>query len=132
MIEKEQGFPRAPDPVSILRDEFNIKIIQMPGSKLPSAVLKLGFNKMNSRRSLWLEDVKANMFKMEKINANIATGEEIEGYHSGGEDQVTMTQDNNQDQHVDEMEVEFDDDLGDLGPEEDEEWKGLGDMDESE
>ncbi|KAH9816129.1 hypothetical protein DFH28DRAFT_927482 [Melampsora americana] len=131
LIGKEQGFPRAPDPVSILRNDFNIKIIQMPDSKLPSAVLKLGFNKMNSRRSLWLEDVKAKMFKMEKINTNPTGKEEIQGDDSGGEDEVTMTQDDRQYQGVDEMEVKFDDELEDLEQEEEKEWNGLGYMENS-
>ncbi|KAH9817934.1 hypothetical protein DFH28DRAFT_889165 [Melampsora americana] len=132
LIGKEQGFPRAPDPVSILRNDFNIKIIQMPDSKLPSAVLNLGFNKMNSRQSLWLEDVKAKMFKMEKINTNPTGEEEIQADDSGGEEELTMTQDNCQYQGVDEMEVEFDDESEDLQQEEEKEWNGLEYMENSE
>ncbi|EGG11668.1 uncharacterized protein MELLADRAFT_90958 [Melampsora larici-populina 98AG31] len=130
LIGKEQGFPRAADPVSILRDDYNLKIIQIPGSKLPSSVLKLGFNKMNSRRSLWLEDLMANKFKMEKINTT--PEEDIQGDEPGGEieDQVTMTQDNHE--NADVMGDNFEDDMEDLEEEEEEEWNGFGDEDDSE
>ncbi|EGG02884.1 uncharacterized protein MELLADRAFT_90479 [Melampsora larici-populina 98AG31] len=91
---KEQGFPRGPDPVSLLREDHGINIIQLPGSKLPSEVLKLGFNAMNSRRSLWLQDVQANKFKMEKIKADSEPLEETADESvSATEDLVMMTQD---------------------------------------
>ncbi|KAH9807439.1 hypothetical protein DFH28DRAFT_915401 [Melampsora americana] len=129
LIGKDQGFPRGPDPVSILRDKFNIKIIQMPGSKLTSKLLKLGFNRMNSSRNLWLEDIKANLFRLEKIKkANLTSGEDIHGKQSDGEDQVTMTQVIHQNTGVDDLEMGFDEDLEDL---EEEEWKGFVNIDDS-
>lgn len=100
----------------------------MPGSKLPSAVLKLGFNKMNSRRSLWLDDIKANMFKMERIDANLSSPEDIQQDETGAVDQVTMTQDQQGYHGLHEMEVDLDDAWG--VPEE-EEWHGIEDIDDS-
>ncbi|KAH9813474.1 hypothetical protein DFH28DRAFT_896353 [Melampsora americana] len=130
LIGKDQGFPRGPDPVSILRDNFDIKIIQMPGSKLTSNALKLGFNRMNSGRNLWLEDIKANLFRMEKITKpNLTTEDDIHGNESDGKDQVTMTQVIHQNTGVDDLEMGFDEHLEDL---EKEEWNGFGDIDDSE
>ncbi|KAH9806653.1 hypothetical protein DFH28DRAFT_1142555 [Melampsora americana] len=126
LIAKDAGFPRAPDPVSILRDDFDIQIIQMPGSKLPSTVLKLGFNKMNTSRSLWLEDIKANLFKMEKINTKLTSEQDLQGDDTGGDDQVTMTQDYHQYHGLDDMEAGLDDELEDLDEGEEEEWNGIG------
>ncbi|EGG06172.1 uncharacterized protein MELLADRAFT_87324 [Melampsora larici-populina 98AG31] len=130
LIGKEQGFPRGPDPVAILRDDYNLKIIQTTGSKLTSQILKLGFNKMNSRRSLWLEDVRANNFRMERINTpNTTTEEDINMDESAGEDQVTMTQDqprNTADAH---LQMDFEEEMEDL---EEEEWNGFEEIDESE
>ncbi|EGF98959.1 uncharacterized protein MELLADRAFT_95022 [Melampsora larici-populina 98AG31] len=106
----EVGFPRGPDPESILLDKYNIKIIQMHACKLPHETLKLGFNAMNSRRSLWLDDVKANLFKLEKFD----TGHEQndDDNRMDLDEEVTNTQDLAIDDEVDE----------------DEEWTGLGDM----
>ncbi|EGG08468.1 uncharacterized protein MELLADRAFT_84646 [Melampsora larici-populina 98AG31] len=62
------GFPRGPDPGKLLLDKgWKVKIKQLPGSSLPPEVLKLGFNAMNSRRSLWLNDLQAGLFRFEKI-----------------------------------------------------------------
>ncbi|KAH9809609.1 hypothetical protein DFH28DRAFT_904505 [Melampsora americana] len=130
LIGKDQGFPRGPDPVSILRDNFDIKIIQIPGSKLTSNALKLGFNRMNSGRNLWLEDIKANMFRMEKITKpNLTTEDDIHGNESDVEDQVTMTQVIHQNTAIDDLEMGFDDDLEHI---EEEEWNGFGHIDDSE
>ena len=62
------GFPRGPDPGKLLLGKgWKVKIRQLPGSSLPPEVLKLGFNAMNSRRSLWLNDIKSGLFILEKI-----------------------------------------------------------------
>jgi hypothetical protein len=124
LLGKEQGFPRGPDPVSLLRKDHGINIIQLPGSKLPSEVLKLGFNAMNSRRSLWLEDLQANKFKMEKLEAD--SEKTANGPDSATEDKVTMTQDFRTDQQNHNFVKELDEDSE--GSEE--EWRGLGDVDD--
>ncbi|KAH9816911.1 hypothetical protein DFH28DRAFT_1125046 [Melampsora americana] len=67
LLGYELGFPQGPNTEAILSDKgYNIKIVQLPGSKLPYETLKLGFNAMNSHRSLWLDDFKANLFKLER------------------------------------------------------------------
>ncbi|EGG08886.1 uncharacterized protein MELLADRAFT_84436 [Melampsora larici-populina 98AG31] len=117
---KEQGFPRGPDPESKLLDTYNIKIIQLPGSSLPKEVLKLGFNGMNSRRSLWLSDVQANLFRMKK--AGPESPEEPHDLNTDTDAQVIMTQDNNIDDYTMESLEEEE--------EEEEEWNGFGDLDD--
>ncbi|EGG04285.1 uncharacterized protein MELLADRAFT_89517 [Melampsora larici-populina 98AG31] len=118
---KEQGFPRCPDPESLLLKTYNIKVVQLPGSTLPKDVLKLGFNGMNSRRSLWLSDVKKNLFRMEKVtpNSHVADLETLGNELNDDTDvQVMMTQDNDHDLEDDMMETL-----------EEEEWNGFGDID---
>ncbi|EGF97895.1 uncharacterized protein MELLADRAFT_84179 [Melampsora larici-populina 98AG31] len=118
---KEQGFPRCPDPESLLLDTYNIKVVQMPGSTLPKDVLKLGFNGMNSRRSLWLSDVQKNLFRLEKVTPNSDVADSDTRGNQLNEDldfQVTMTQDNDNDLEHNMMEA-F----------EEEEWNGFGDID---
>ncbi|EGG07832.1 uncharacterized protein MELLADRAFT_85383 [Melampsora larici-populina 98AG31] len=120
---KEQGFPRCPDPESVLLETYNIKIIQLPGSTLPKAVLKLGFNGMNSRRSLWLSDVQKNLFRLQKVSASSDVAESDSGGIEMNEEadaKVTMTQDNHGDLGNDMMET--------LEGEEEEEWNGFGDI----
>ncbi|KAH9820354.1 hypothetical protein DFH28DRAFT_1079761 [Melampsora americana] len=110
LLGYEVGFPHGPDPKTILLDKYNIKIIQMHASKLPHETLKLGFNAMNSRRSLWLDDLKSDSFRLEKIDTR----------HEEEDDDNIMVIDeeiaNTQDLRID--------DKGD----EDGEWTGLGDM----
>ncbi|KAH9808155.1 hypothetical protein DFH28DRAFT_1088075 [Melampsora americana] len=89
---------------------YNIKILQLPGSKLPYETLKLGFNAMNSRRSLLLDDFKANLFKLEKIGPS--DQEEENSDQMDIEEEVTNTQN-----------VTIDDELN-----ENTEWTGLGDL----
>ncbi|EGG07534.1 uncharacterized protein MELLADRAFT_85643 [Melampsora larici-populina 98AG31] len=109
LLGYEVGFPRGPDPEAILLDKYNIKIIQMHASKLPHETLKLGFNAMNSRRSLWLDDVKANLFKLEKMDTD---EEDDDDNRMNIDEEVTNTQD-----------LPIDDEM-----DEDEEWTGLGDI----
>ncbi|KAH9810944.1 hypothetical protein DFH28DRAFT_901594 [Melampsora americana] len=128
LLGKEQGFPRGPDPVSLLRKDHGINIIQLPGSKLPSEVLKLGFNGMNSRRSLWLEDVKANKFKLEKMEADSESLKETaNGSDSATEDEVMMTQDFKNDQQNHNFVMGLDED----SEESEDEWNGLGDFNDN-
>ncbi|EGG01993.1 uncharacterized protein MELLADRAFT_91747 [Melampsora larici-populina 98AG31] len=64
-----QGFPCGPDPVKRAEDKFSLRVIQLPGSALSTEVLALGFDKMKtSQRRLWLDDVNAGFFKLEKIS----------------------------------------------------------------
>ncbi|EGG04774.1 uncharacterized protein MELLADRAFT_88519 [Melampsora larici-populina 98AG31] len=110
LLGYEVGFPRGPDPEAILLDKgYDIKIIQLPGSKLPYQTLKLGFNAMNSRRSLWLDDIKANLFNLEKIASPDVQNDDI--VQMDIDEEVTNTQG-----------VTLDDEVDD-----DEEWGGLGD-----
>ncbi|KAH9813699.1 hypothetical protein DFH28DRAFT_1083484 [Melampsora americana] len=68
LLKSNLGFPRGPDPEKLMMDKgWKVKIKQMPGSTLPPEILKLGFNAMNSRRSLWLNDLRAGLFQFEKI-----------------------------------------------------------------
>ncbi|KAH9809637.1 hypothetical protein DFH28DRAFT_1086091 [Melampsora americana] len=61
-------FPRGPDPIKLLPEKgYRGKLIQEEGSTLPPKVLKLGFKGMNSKRSLWLNDMKAGLFQFEKV-----------------------------------------------------------------
>ncbi|KAH9818254.1 hypothetical protein DFH28DRAFT_1080760 [Melampsora americana] len=111
LLGYEVGFPRGPDPKAILLDKYNIKIIQMHASKLPHETLKLGFNAMNSRRSLWLDDIKSNLFRLEKNDT---------GHEEDDDDNIMVIDEeiaNTQDLRVDDKE----DDDG--------EWTGLGDLD---
>ncbi|KAH9809027.1 hypothetical protein DFH28DRAFT_907032 [Melampsora americana] len=111
LLGYELGFPRGPNPEAILLDKgYNIKIVQLPGSKLPYETLKLGFNAMNSRRSLWLDDFKANLFKLEKIGPS--DQEEENSDQMDIDEEVTNTQN-----------VTIDDELN-----ENAEWTGLGDL----
>ncbi|KAH9809957.1 hypothetical protein DFH28DRAFT_1085940 [Melampsora americana] len=74
----KHGFPRGPDPESILENKYLLKIIQLPGLKLTKEVLKLGFNGMNTY-------VKANLFKMVKLsssNSNSENEDDDESDHS--------------------------------------------------
>ncbi|EGF97975.1 uncharacterized protein MELLADRAFT_84128 [Melampsora larici-populina 98AG31] len=120
---KEKGFPRCPDPESLLLYTYNIKVVQMPGSTLPKDVLKLGFNGMNSRRSLWLSDVQKNLFRLEKVTPNSDVADSDTRGNQLNEDldfQVTMTQDNDNDNDLEhDMMEAF----------EEEEWNGFGDID---
>ncbi|KAH9807370.1 hypothetical protein DFH28DRAFT_1089619 [Melampsora americana] len=104
LLGYEVGFPRGPDPKTILLEKYNIKIIQMHASKLPHETLNA------SRRSLWLDDLKSNSFRLEKIDTR----------HEEDDDDNIMVIDeeiaNTQDLRID--------DKGD----EDGEWTGLGDM----
>ncbi|KAH9824099.1 hypothetical protein DFH28DRAFT_1077894 [Melampsora americana] len=68
LLKSNLGFPCGPDPEKLMMEKgWKVKIKQMPGSTLPSEILKLGFNAMNSRRSLWLNDLRAGLFQFEKI-----------------------------------------------------------------
>ncbi|KAH9812017.1 hypothetical protein DFH28DRAFT_899719 [Melampsora americana] len=68
LLKSELGFPRGPDPEALLRAKgWKVKIKQLPDSSLPPEVLKLGFSAMNSRRSLWLKDLEAGLFRFEKL-----------------------------------------------------------------
>ncbi|EGG09342.1 uncharacterized protein MELLADRAFT_96250 [Melampsora larici-populina 98AG31] len=105
-----QGFPRGTDPAArLIKKGYNIKMVQLPGSTLPSEVLQLGFNAMtNSRRNLWLNDVNAGLFKLEKI--------------PGEDDHMSVHESDQEDTNF-----EKDQDKSDENPEEDEpEWHGLG------
>lgn len=65
--EPSQGFPHKPDPAQLLKDKgYKVKIVQLEGSSLKPEDLLLGFDKMNSKRSLWLKDLEAGLFKLEK------------------------------------------------------------------
>jgi hypothetical protein len=64
---------------------------------------------MNSRRSLWLDDLNAGVFKLEKIGSSDQEDEDNDQMQT---DEVTNTQD-----------VTFDDESS-----EKEEWGGLGDL----
>ncbi|KAH9807996.1 hypothetical protein DFH28DRAFT_1121809 [Melampsora americana] len=124
LIGKDQGFPRCPNPESVLLETYNIKIIQLPGSSLPKDVLKLGFNGMNSRRSLWLSDVQNNLFRLQKATASSDVGNsETEGNDliNHTDAPVMMTQDDNDEIINDMMETV-----------EEEEWIGVGDIEEEE
>ncbi|KAH9807639.1 hypothetical protein DFH28DRAFT_1089131 [Melampsora americana] len=124
LIGKDQGFPRCPNPESVLLETYNIKIIQLPGSTLPKDVLKLGFNGMNSRRSLWLSDVQNNLFRLQKATASSDVGNsETEGNDliNHTDAPVMMTQDDNDEIINDMMETV-----------EEEEWIGVGDIEEEE
>ncbi|KAH9809037.1 hypothetical protein DFH28DRAFT_1086992 [Melampsora americana] len=122
LIGYEHGFSRGPDPESILENKYLVKIIQLPGSKLTKEVLKLGFNGMNSCRKIWLQDVKANLFKMVKLsssNSNCENEDDDESDHSDTDQEVMMTQDFLNIQQSEEA----------MGSED--EWNGLGvDFDE--
>ena len=96
-----------------------MRIRQLPGSTLPPEVLKLGFNAMNSRCSLWLNDIKAGLFIFEKIadDDEIADNEE--------EPKIVGLQDTLLDDDSEET-VENGSQL-ELGMgEEPEEWNGIG------
>ncbi|EGG03928.1 uncharacterized protein MELLADRAFT_89741 [Melampsora larici-populina 98AG31] len=122
MIGYEHGFPRGPDPESILENKYLLKIIQLPGSKLSKEVLKLGFNGMNGCRKIWLDDVQANLFKMVKLSSAHSDGEHEDDNirdNSGAEQEVMRTQDIQNNLETDDL----------MGSEE--KWNGLGeDFDE--
>ncbi|KAH9807992.1 hypothetical protein DFH28DRAFT_911765 [Melampsora americana] len=60
-----RGFPRKPNSEQCLRDRgFKLKIVQLEGSSLKPEDLLLGVDKMNSKRKLWLDDLKAGLFKL--------------------------------------------------------------------
>ncbi|EGF97077.1 uncharacterized protein MELLADRAFT_88303 [Melampsora larici-populina 98AG31] len=122
MIGYEHGFPRGPDPERILENKYLLKIIQLRGSKLPKEVLKLGFNGMNSRRKIWLEDVQAHLFKIVKMSSSHSDDEHEDHNNPGNSDSeqdVMMTQDIQNNLETDDL----------IGSEE--EWNGLGeDFDE--
>lgn len=70
-IKPSQGFPRGPDPASLLiKMGYHVQMVQLEGSTLPPDILKLGFKGMNSKRSLWLNDINAGLFKFEKVPVN--------------------------------------------------------------
>ncbi|EGG00046.1 uncharacterized protein MELLADRAFT_93877 [Melampsora larici-populina 98AG31] len=97
-LKSALGFPRGPDPV-----------------------LKLGFNAMNSCRSLWLNDLQAGLFRFEKIpedQDDLIADDEEERHIS--DNQGNLLGDNHEEP------LENDEQLG-LGIEEEpEEWKGIG------
>ncbi|KAH9815484.1 hypothetical protein DFH28DRAFT_892709 [Melampsora americana] len=65
----KRGFPRKPDPAQYLRDKgFPVEVVQLPGSTLRHEDLLLGFDKMNSKRTHWLNDLKAGYFKFKQIS----------------------------------------------------------------
>ncbi|EGF98018.1 uncharacterized protein MELLADRAFT_96238 [Melampsora larici-populina 98AG31] len=75
LLGRDQGFPHGPDPEAIFKARgYNIKIVQLPGSTLPQKTLKLSFARMNRSRSLWLDDINADLFKLEKIPSNVNVG----------------------------------------------------------
>lgn len=87
-------------------------MIQLPGSTLPADVLKLGFNKMNNWRLLWLKDCEAGLFKFVKH------GQDGDGERNSGVDplnEVANTQEPNENDGSD-----LDDGY--------EEWTGFGDL----
>ncbi|EGG10253.1 uncharacterized protein MELLADRAFT_103636 [Melampsora larici-populina 98AG31] len=64
----KKGFPCKPDPAQYLRDKgYPVEAVQLPGSTLRHEDLLLGFDKMNSKRTQWLNDLKAGLFKFKKI-----------------------------------------------------------------
>ncbi|KAH9806835.1 hypothetical protein DFH28DRAFT_1088747 [Melampsora americana] len=103
LIGKDQGFPRCPTPESVLLETYNIKIIQLPGSTLPKDVLKLGINGMNTSSDVGNSETEGN----DLINHTDAP--------------VMMTQDDNDEIINDMMETV-----------EEEEWIGVGDIEEEE
>ncbi|KAH9807651.1 hypothetical protein DFH28DRAFT_914050 [Melampsora americana] len=61
------GFPHKPDPAQCLKDRgYRVRIVQLEGSTLQPQDLLSGFDKMNSKRSLWLKDLEDGLFKIEK------------------------------------------------------------------
>lgn len=96
-----KGFPRTADPVTHLQAKYGVRIVQSPGHALTEEDLLLGYTKMNSKRSLWLADVNAGLFTLEKDS------------DSNGKEAVV-------DSHV------MDADVMNL----DEEWTGIGDSDD--
>ncbi|KAH9823107.1 hypothetical protein DFH28DRAFT_1048686 [Melampsora americana] len=64
-----KGLPRGPDPHLLLKKRYpSFRIVQHPGSRLKPEVLNLGFNGMNSKRSLWLDDIQAGKFQLQKLS----------------------------------------------------------------
>ncbi|EGG00365.1 uncharacterized protein MELLADRAFT_67897 [Melampsora larici-populina 98AG31] len=84
--DPSQGFPHKPHPAQRLKDKgYRVKIIQLEGSKLKPEDFLLGFDKMNSKRSLWLQDLEAGLFKIEKdeelgglVNAGVTNSADID------------------------------------------------------
>ncbi|KAH9808500.1 hypothetical protein DFH28DRAFT_1087718 [Melampsora americana] len=111
LIGYKHGFPRGPDPESILENNYLLKIIQL-----------LAQNLQRSRRKIWLQDVKANLFKMVKLsssNSNCENEDDDESDHSDADQEAMMTQDFQNIQQSEEA----------MGSED--EWNGLGvDFDE--
>ncbi|KAH9806928.1 hypothetical protein DFH28DRAFT_1090418 [Melampsora americana] len=111
LLGYEIGFPCGPNPEGILLDKgYNLKILQLPGSKLLPETFKLGFTAMNSCRSLWLDDVNQNLFKLEKIATLDQTADD--------ENQMAMDEGITNTQEIT---------LADEAVEE-EEWTGLGSL----
>ncbi|KAH9820807.1 hypothetical protein DFH28DRAFT_1121165 [Melampsora americana] len=108
------GFPRGPDPEALLRAKgWKVKIKQLPDSSLPPEVLKLGFSAMNSRRSLWLKDLEAGLFRFEKLPDD--------------QDTNNLENERTEDNLDNEMNGE---EVGNTGNElEEEEWNGFGNND---
>lgn len=88
-------------------------MIQFPGSTLPPQVLKLGFTKMNNKRKLWLDDIEAGLFKLEK-RTQPGNNENNDQSHTAA--QVTNTQDPDLNNTAEKI-VDF------------EEWNGFGEAD---
>ncbi|KAH9806973.1 hypothetical protein DFH28DRAFT_1090373 [Melampsora americana] len=111
LLGYEIGFPCGPNPEGILLDKgYNLKILQLPGSKLLPETLKLGFTAMNSCRSLWLDDINQNLFKLKKIATLDQTADD--------ENQMAMDKGITNTQEIT---------LADEAVEE-EEWTGLGSL----
>ncbi|EGF99575.1 uncharacterized protein MELLADRAFT_94272 [Melampsora larici-populina 98AG31] len=107
LLGHDQGFPHGPDPEAIFKARgYDIKLVQMPGSTLPHETLKLGFARMNRSRSQWLDDINADLFKLEKIASDVDVDGNNENEHEFDEDAINT-------QIVNEIDEE-------------EEWNGVG------
>ncbi|EGG06250.1 uncharacterized protein MELLADRAFT_63592 [Melampsora larici-populina 98AG31] len=81
-----KGFPRKPNPGECLKARgFPVNIVQLDGSSLKPEDLALGVDKMpSSKRSLWLNDVKAGLFKLVNDSAVANSSNNINDLNDGG------------------------------------------------
>ncbi|EGG10014.1 uncharacterized protein MELLADRAFT_95107 [Melampsora larici-populina 98AG31] len=124
---KTLGFPRGPDPFTLLPQKgYPVELIQLPGSTLPREILKLGFNAMNSKRSLWLNDLNAGLFTMKMVNGD-SNNQNVQNEEIREQDEQIQEQDKQNETSTNEANntgLDTDKDL-----EEEEEWFGLGSAD---